>query len=231
MAESEKTWKIIDLAPCMQRICCKFIVLEVNNGITTKDGHVITTCRVADRTASINLSVWDEKGKAIKSGDILKLNKGYANVWKNVLTLYTGKAGQLTRVGEFSFLYSELPFLSEPGRFTKPPGNDTLERMPSQDLSIPYPKLGPDPSEMVFTSPSEQNGHPTTPDMNLIPSYLPNDWRLHANIHFMNQNSFAPMPIHPMVTPPHLSLKQFPNPTPSKQSNGTSENEKQVKKN
>ena len=44
---------------------------------TTKDGHEVRTCKVADRSASINLSVWDEPGHYLQQGDICRLSKGY----------------------------------------------------------------------------------------------------------------------------------------------------------
>ena len=66
----------------------------------TKDGHDVRSCKVADRSGSINLSVWDEYGDLLLPGDICKLTKGYASIWKGCLTLYTGKGGTITRAGE-----------------------------------------------------------------------------------------------------------------------------------
>ncbi|KAI6651593.1 SOSS complex subunit B1-like [Oopsacas minuta] len=236
MAESEKITKIVDLMPGMSRICCKFIVLEVNNGITTRDGHIITTCRVADRTASINLSVWDDKGKAIKSGDILKLNKGYINLWKNVLTLYTGKAGQLTRVGDFAFLFSEHPFLSEHGRYApdsairySDPPNDGSERMVPHEMSPLYPNS----SEITFPNSYEPNGHTITPEIPLtMPYNLHTEWRYQSNMRLpVPPNNFSQVQMHPLVTPTsHMQMKPFTVSPGAKPSNGTFENEKQTKK-
>ncbi len=44
---------------------------------TTKDGNVVRKCRVADKTASIIFSLWNEQADAIEAGDILRLMKGY----------------------------------------------------------------------------------------------------------------------------------------------------------
>lgn len=41
----------------------------------TKDGHEVRTCKVADKTGCINLSVWDEPGTHIQPGDICRLTK------------------------------------------------------------------------------------------------------------------------------------------------------------
>uniref|UniRef100_A0A0K2VIQ4 Nucleic acid binding protein 2 [Alligator sinensis] n=1 Tax=Lepeophtheirus salmonis TaxID=72036 RepID=A0A0K2VIQ4_LEPSM len=76
----------------------------------------VRTVTVADRTGSVNLSVWDDPGKLINPGDIIRISKVYANVWKKCLTLYIGKGGELSKVGEFCLVFSETPFMSEPSR-------------------------------------------------------------------------------------------------------------------
>lgn len=45
----------------------------------TKDGSVVRKCRVADKSASVCLSLWNEQAAAIEGGDILKLTKGLTN--------------------------------------------------------------------------------------------------------------------------------------------------------
>ncbi|GAA6078094.1 SOSS complex subunit B1, partial [Tachysurus ichikawai] len=80
----------------------------------TKDGHEVRTCKVADKTGSISISVWDDVGALIQTGDILRLTKGYASVFKGCLTLYTGRGGELQKIGEFCMVYSEVPNFSEP---------------------------------------------------------------------------------------------------------------------
>ena len=42
----------------------------------TKDGHEIRTIRVADKSGSINMSVWDDHGTQIQCGDIIRFSKG-----------------------------------------------------------------------------------------------------------------------------------------------------------
>jgi len=37
----------------------------------------------------------------------------YASIWKGSLTLYTGKGGEIQKVGEFCMSFSELPNMSE----------------------------------------------------------------------------------------------------------------------
>lgn len=45
----------------------------------TKDGHEVRSCKVADKTGSIAISVWDELGSLIQPGDIIKLTRGYGS--------------------------------------------------------------------------------------------------------------------------------------------------------
>lgn len=106
---------IRDLKPGMKNLNIVFIVLEiVGRPNTTKDGHEVRTCKIADRSACINLSVWDEPGNYLQSGDICKLTKGYASLWKGCLTLYTGKGGEIQKIGEFCMLFAEAPNMSDP---------------------------------------------------------------------------------------------------------------------
>ena len=50
---------------------------EIGKPTTTKDGHTIRRVKVADKTGSIDLSVWDEYGAVMQAGDICKIIKGY----------------------------------------------------------------------------------------------------------------------------------------------------------
>ena len=83
---------IRDLKPGDKNVNANFIVLEIGKPTITKDGQEIRTLKVADRTACINLSVWNEPGACLRPGDICRLTKGYVTPWKGCLTLYTGKS-------------------------------------------------------------------------------------------------------------------------------------------
>ncbi|XP_043939667.1 SOSS complex subunit B1 [Protopterus annectens] len=103
-----------DIKPGLKNLNVIFIVLETGRVTKTKDGHEVRTCKVADKTGSINISVWDDVGSLIQPGDIIRLTKGYASVFKGCLTLYTGRGGDLQKIGEFCMVYSEVPNFSEP---------------------------------------------------------------------------------------------------------------------
>lgn len=107
----QEVTSIRDLKPAMKNLSMVFIVLDIGNGHNmfqtfqstpltqfiisgrpnvTKDQHEVRSCKVADKTGSINLSVWDEPGVLLQPGDIVRVTKGYVSVWKNCLTLYIG---------------------------------------------------------------------------------------------------------------------------------------------
>jgi hypothetical protein len=59
-----------------QQINVIFIVLDIGKPNSTKDGHMVRRVKVADKTGSIDLSVWDEYGAVMQTGDICKILKG-----------------------------------------------------------------------------------------------------------------------------------------------------------
>ncbi|NXV56584.1 SOSB1 protein, partial [Molothrus ater] len=92
----------------------------------TKDGHEVRTCKVADKSGSINISVWDDVGNLIQPGDIIRLTKGYRGHWGHLGTpgdtwgrdlggnwgQFWGKFGVFGAM--FCMVYSEVPNFSEP---------------------------------------------------------------------------------------------------------------------
>ncbi|KAK1165957.1 SOSS complex subunit B2-like [Acipenser oxyrinchus oxyrinchus] len=105
---------IKEVKPGLKNLNIVFIVLETGRVTKTKDGHEVRSCKVADKSGSITISVWDELGTLIQPGDIIRLTRGYASMWKGCLTLYTGRGGDLQKIGEFCMVYSEIPNFSEP---------------------------------------------------------------------------------------------------------------------
>ncbi|XP_062312286.1 SOSS complex subunit B2 isoform X1 [Osmerus eperlanus] len=111
---NEALFLIKDVKPGSKNLNIVFIVLEIGRVTKTKDGHEVRSCKVADKSGSIAISVWDELGSLIQPGDIIRLTRGYASIWKGCLTLYTGRGGDLQKIGEFCMVYSEVPNFSEP---------------------------------------------------------------------------------------------------------------------
>ena len=118
---------IRNLKPGMKDLSLMFIILEVGRPSKTKEGHEVRSARIADRSGSINLSVWDDLGKLVQSGDIVRMSKGYVNVWKNCLTLYLGKNSEFQKINEFCMVFSEVPFMRYLIFFNKITANPSLK--------------------------------------------------------------------------------------------------------
>ncbi|MEN2496917.1 MAG: SOSS complex subunit B1 [Marteilia pararefringens] len=78
----------------------------------TREGFEIRCLRVSDNSGSVNVSVWGKIGLELESGDICEAKNCYCNNWRNQLTLYIGKNGQLLRVGELMFAFQSQPYMS-----------------------------------------------------------------------------------------------------------------------
>jgi len=128
---------IRDLKAGLKNLNLHFIVIEVGRPNSTKDGHEVRTCKIADRTGSVNISVWNEPGQYLQSGDICRLTKGYTSMWKGCLTVYTGKVGEIMKIGEFAMIFSELPNMSLPNEASLAMV-DQNQKMPiNNDRNIP----------------------------------------------------------------------------------------------
>ncbi|XP_029386892.1 SOSS complex subunit B2 [Echeneis naucrates] len=147
---NEALFLIKDVKPGSKNLNIVFIVLEIGRVTKTKDGHEVRSCKVADKSGSIAISVWDELGSLIQPGDIIKLTRGYASIWKGCLTLYTGRGGDLQKIGEFCMVYSEVPNFSEPNpellaqanqqnKSGKPDQNQRGNSPPNQNSGTPAP--------------------------------------------------------------------------------------------
>ncbi|XP_070509613.1 SOSS complex subunit B homolog [Chironomus tepperi] len=98
----------------MKNITVFFIVLENIACSKTKENREVNSFKVADITASINCSIWDEPGKLLVPGDIVKLTKGYASIFRGCLTLYSGKSGEIIKMGDFCMVFNEQINMSDP---------------------------------------------------------------------------------------------------------------------
>ncbi|KAK9537943.1 hypothetical protein VZT92_005513 [Zoarces viviparus] len=150
-ATGEALFLLKDVKPGSKNLNIVFIVLEIGRVTKTKDGHEVRSCKVADKSGSIAISVWDELGSLIQPGDIIKLTRGYASIWKGCLTLYTGRGGDLQKIGEFCMVYSEVPNFSEP--------NPDLQSQTNQQN-----KSGkPDQNQRGNSPPNQNSGTPAAP--------------------------------------------------------------------
>lgn len=114
LKDGKKDQQIKDLRHGLKNLNMTLIVLEVGPPTTTKENREVRSCKVADATGCCNISVWDEPGQYVQPGDIIRLTKGYASMWRTCLTLYCSKAGDIQKIGEYCMLFSEQPNMSEP---------------------------------------------------------------------------------------------------------------------
>ncbi|XP_034254322.1 SOSS complex subunit B1-B [Thrips palmi] len=114
LMKDKKEQQIKDLRHGLKNLNMTLIVLEVGPPTTTKENREVRSCKVADPTGCVNISVWDEPGQYVQPGDIIRLTKGYASMWRSCLTLYCSKAGDIQKIGEYCMLFSEQPNMSEP---------------------------------------------------------------------------------------------------------------------
>lgn len=104
---------IKDIRDGMKNINVMFVVLDRVGTTKTKENREIYSFKVADSSAAINCSIWDEPGKALIAGDIVRLMKCYVSIFRGCLTLYSGKSGELTRMGDFCMIFNETINMSE----------------------------------------------------------------------------------------------------------------------
>jgi hypothetical protein len=107
---------IKDLKPGMRDLNLHAIALDIGRPNTIKDNQEVRTVKIADRSGMVNLSLWNEPGKILQPGDILRVTRAYTGVFKACLTVYTTKVGEFFKIGEFCMLFSEAPFMSEPNQ-------------------------------------------------------------------------------------------------------------------
>eukprot|EP00741_Cyanophora_paradoxa_P025529 tig00000383_g24635.t1 len=125
---------IAQLRPYLKQVNCVFIVLEKTSVTKTKEQNTITHALVADSTASVSLSLWDQLGEMVQPGDILRLKGGYCTLYKNSLVLSSGKLGTIERIGEFCMLFSETPNMSA---FSWVPQDPTQPNNPAKFKACP----------------------------------------------------------------------------------------------
>lgn len=105
---------IKDLKPGMQNLTIQAIVVEIGRSNTVKDSQEVRTVKIADKSGMVNLSLWNEPGKVLQTGDIIRLTRSYTSMFMSCLTVYLAKSSEFFKIGEFCMLFSEMPYLSEP---------------------------------------------------------------------------------------------------------------------
>jgi len=142
--------KIADLKPYLKTLNILCIVLEKLGVSKNSAGDTITQCLVADQSGSIIISLWDDVGDIVKTGDILQLRGGYCTIHKGELKLYVGRHGLLERIGEFMLPFSETPNMSKVKWVNDPPNSDNWV-VKSEGAAKKQPSARPPPPYQTNT--------------------------------------------------------------------------------
>lgn len=99
------TLKIEELKPYQKRIQVSFNVQskgEIREISSKRTGETHNLCdlQVADSTASIILTLWDDDIEKLTEGQTYVLTNGYVNVFQRSMRLAKGKFGELTDAEE-----------------------------------------------------------------------------------------------------------------------------------
>ena len=101
--------KIEDVKPLEKHIDVVFKVYEKEEEreINARSGETHRVCDfvVADETAAITLTLWNEDIDLVELEKVFKLSNGFANVFRNSLRLSKGKFGELS---EDSTVFDEI---------------------------------------------------------------------------------------------------------------------------
>jgi len=107
----EETKKIEDLQPLEENITVTYEVVEkgeIRDIYKRHSGEIHHICdfKVADDTAQIILTLWQDDIDATEVGQRYKLEDGFVNLFNNRLRITKGRSGKLTSVddGEFEEL-------------------------------------------------------------------------------------------------------------------------------
>lgn len=99
------TLKIEELKPYQKRIQVSFNVqskgeIREISSKRTGESHNLCDLQVADSTASIILTLWDDDIDKLTEGQSYTLTNGYVNVYQRSMRLAKGKFGELTESEE-----------------------------------------------------------------------------------------------------------------------------------
>lgn len=104
----EETKKIEDLQPLEKNITVMFEVIEkgeVRDIYKRHSGETHQVCdfKVADDTAQIILTLWQDDIDATKVGQIYRLENGFVNLFNNRLRITKGRSGELKNIDDREF--------------------------------------------------------------------------------------------------------------------------------
>ncbi|XP_027201744.2 SOSS complex subunit B2 [Dermatophagoides pteronyssinus] len=134
---TDKIDSIKDIKAPSNKLNVIAIAVEIVSRLITKDNHEIRVMRFADRTGCINMCLYDELGATVQPGDICHITRCYATFHKGALTLYMGRHGKLTKIGEFCMTFTETPNMSDgdPSTLSSPSTSSSTSTSSSSSTS------------------------------------------------------------------------------------------------
>ncbi|CDH58813.1 predicted protein [Lichtheimia corymbifera JMRC:FSU:9682] len=131
-----------DVKPMLRGFDCQVIVLQRAEADPhfTRHGDAIYKYIVADKTGSIVLSIWGDRAKCIKSGDILRVTGAEAKIRKGQLEMEALRASKVRRIGQDTMCFNEQPNYSE---FTPQQLQDQYQQHPQQQQQSLQPPRDP----------------------------------------------------------------------------------------
>ncbi len=108
MKSEEENKKIEDLQPLEENIAVTFEVVEkgeIKDVYKRYSGETHQVCdfKVADDTAQIILTLWQDDIDATEVGQTYKLENGFVNLFNNRLRITKGRSGELSNVDDEEF--------------------------------------------------------------------------------------------------------------------------------
>lgn len=102
--ESTQRISVEDLTPESKRVYVLVKVVEKSEPkeIPSRFGptRMVTEALVADESASILMSLWDDQADQVEVGDTLQVDNGYISLVRGHMRLNIGKYGSMSKVDE-----------------------------------------------------------------------------------------------------------------------------------
>ncbi|KAI8147588.1 hypothetical protein BJV82DRAFT_352473 [Fennellomyces sp. T-0311] len=138
---------IKDMRPLQRGINCEAIVIQKDPDPTvTRDGDNLHKMLIADKTGSISLTIWNNNGQVLRSGDIIQILGGECKFRKGQLQLSVSRNSKIKRIGQDTFMFVEKPNFSEQTQVPQPTINphmnpqDQQQRVPRHQQARPSPQ-------------------------------------------------------------------------------------------
>jgi hypothetical protein len=102
------------LRPYDKNVDCRFIVLAPPTDVhVAKEGGTVYTFLVADESAAMLATFWDEQGAALRAGDVVLMRGGLVTLFRGHMRLACKRQGSLLRIDRVRLLFRETPNVSE----------------------------------------------------------------------------------------------------------------------